>query len=103
MYKDVQQFERLLRAIYRPHNFYCVHVDRNSTDDVHRGIAAVTSCFHNVYVPADVVDVKWGMFSVVEAEIICLRHLLRKKKWRYNCMRQCSYTIEKVVGVHASI
>ena len=27
VYKDVEQVERLLRAIYRPQHFYCIHVD----------------------------------------------------------------------------
>ena len=28
MYKDMELTERLLRAIYRPQNFYCIHVER---------------------------------------------------------------------------
>ena len=27
IYHEVDQFEQLFRAIYRPHNYYCVHVD----------------------------------------------------------------------------
>ena len=30
-YKDIGQMERLLRAIYRPHNIYCLHVDHSSS------------------------------------------------------------------------
>ena len=82
MYKDVEQFERLLRAIYRPQNFYCVHVDKKSKKDVQNGARAVASCFPNVFVPPDTVEVKWGKFSVLEAELICMRHLLNGKNWR---------------------
>ena len=84
MYKDVEQFERLLRAIYRPQNFYCIHVDKNSTEDVQNGARAVASCFPNVFVPPDTVAVKWGRFSVLEAELICMRHLLTRKNWRFH-------------------
>ena len=34
MYKDVEQTERLLRAIYRPHNVYCIHVDAGKDLDL---------------------------------------------------------------------
>jgi len=27
VYKDTEQFERLIRAVYRPHNAYCIHLD----------------------------------------------------------------------------
>ena len=82
MYKDVEQFERLLRAIYRPQNFYCVHVDRNTRDDVQLAVQAVTSCFENVFVPDDCLHVKWGDFTVLQAELVCMRHLLKRKPWR---------------------
>lgn len=83
IYKDVKQFERLLRAIYRPHNIYCVHVDKNASEDVKAGVHGVTSCFSNVFVPRDCVDVEWGTASVLEAEFVCMQHLLKEnKKWR---------------------
>ena len=28
MHKEVEQAERLLRAIYRPQNSYCIHIDK---------------------------------------------------------------------------
>ncbi|KAH9514867.1 Beta-1,3-galactosyl-O-glycosyl-glycoprotein beta-1,6-N-acetylglucosaminyltransferase [Bulinus truncatus] len=31
-YKDVEMVERLLRSIYRPQNYYCIHVDKKSDD-----------------------------------------------------------------------
>jgi len=30
IYRDIDQFERLLRVLYRPQNFYCIHVDRKA-------------------------------------------------------------------------
>ena len=82
MYKDVEQFERLLRAIYRPHNFYCVHVDLKSSDDVKRAVSDVTSCFHNVFVLDKSVDVQWAHFSVVQPDLMCMRELLKHRKWK---------------------
>ena len=30
IHKDLQTFERMLRSIYQPQNFYCIHVDQKS-------------------------------------------------------------------------
>jgi len=84
MYKDVEQFERLLRAVYRPQNLYCIHVDNKSLDDVHAAVAAIARCFDNVFVLQPSIEVHWGTFSVLEPELACMKRLLRRsKKWRY--------------------
>lgn len=33
VYSDISRFVRLLRAVYRPSNVYCVHVDQKSSDE----------------------------------------------------------------------
>ena len=49
-YYNVQQFERLLRIIYRPHNLYCIHVDANSARETHEAIRSIVQCFDNVFI-----------------------------------------------------
>lgn len=94
MYKDVEQFERLLRAVYRPQNLVCVHVDRNAAADVLIGVLRIAQCLNTnatsprVLVPIDErVRVTHSTFSVLEAELVCMRALLRAKsaghKWKY--------------------
>jgi len=84
MFKDVEQFERLLRAIYRPQNLYCIHVDNKSPSEVHVAVNAIARCFGNVFVVHPSIDVHWGYFSVLEPELICMKKLLRRsKKWKY--------------------
>ena len=41
MYTDVEQVERLLRAVYSPHNYYCIHVDIKAADEVHMAMRAI--------------------------------------------------------------
>ena len=84
------QFERLLRAIYRPQNAYCVHVDANAPPVVFSAVEHIAHClnetFGNVLVPTTRVHVRWGEYSVLEAELICFRELLAihgRRKWRY--------------------
>ena len=84
MYKDIEQVERLLRAIYRPQNIYCIHVDRKTSHDIYRAIEGIAKCFPNVFMTARRIDVKWGRFSVLEPELMCMEELLqRKKTWKY--------------------
>jgi len=84
MFKQVEQFERLLRAIYRPQNVYCIHVDQKSSADIHETVIWIARCFENVFVLQPSFDVVWGTFSVLKPELECMKRLLqRNKKWRY--------------------
>jgi len=84
MFKDVEQFERLLRAIYRPQNFYCIHVDNKSSSEIHAAVNMIAHCFENVFVLQPSFNVLWGTFSVLEPELACMKRLLqRSKNWRY--------------------
>ena len=84
MYKDVEQAERLLRAIYRPQNVYCIHVDNKTDNDTFRAMEGITNCFDNVFMARTRIDVRWGKFSVLEPDLICMEDLLQSnKKWKY--------------------
>lgn len=48
MHADVCQLERLLRAIYRPHNLYCVHVDAKASGAVKSAVAGLVKCLPGV-------------------------------------------------------
>ncbi|KAH9525149.1 Beta-1,3-galactosyl-O-glycosyl-glycoprotein beta-1,6-N-acetylglucosaminyltransferase [Bulinus truncatus] len=83
VYKDVEMVERLLRSIYRPQNYYCIHVDKKSDEQFMKAVSAIASCFENVFLVPERVDVQWGQFSVLEPELICMKHLWKYKKWKY--------------------
>ena len=84
MYKDIEQAERLLRAIYRPQNIYCIHVDKKTDNDTYNAMEGIAKCFGNVFMAPRRISVRWGMFSVLEPELMCMEALLqRHKKWKY--------------------
>ena len=83
VYKDVNQVERLLRAIYRPQNYYCIHVDKKASENVSTSIRCIANCFNNVFVTSHLVEVKWGSFTVLEPELMCMKELWRYRKWKY--------------------
>jgi len=84
MYKEVEQTFRLLRAIYRPQNWYCIHVDLSASKVIHDAIDVIASCYDNVIVVSKKEDVIYGHISRLRAEINCMSDLLRiNKKWKY--------------------
>lgn len=84
-YKDVVQTEKLLRAIYRPHNVYCIHVDRSSGLSLHYAIKAISKCLSNVFVTSKLEDVIYQGYSRLKAELNCMTDLLNYSdvKWKY--------------------
>ncbi|XP_061186525.1 beta-1,3-galactosyl-O-glycosyl-glycoprotein beta-1,6-N-acetylglucosaminyltransferase 4-like [Saccostrea echinata] len=82
LFKSPWQFEILLRAIYRPQNFYCVHIDKKASNDIFDEIASIIRCFPNVFLAPERIKVEWGTISVLTPEIQCMEALL-KHKWKY--------------------
>ncbi|XP_053400632.1 beta-1,3-galactosyl-O-glycosyl-glycoprotein beta-1,6-N-acetylglucosaminyltransferase-like [Mercenaria mercenaria] len=84
MYKNAEQAERLLRAIYRPQNIYCIHVDSKTNDMIYMAMSSIANCFQNVFLLNERVNVKWGKISVLEPELLCMEQLWRRDKtWKY--------------------
>lgn len=83
VYKSPEQFEILLRAIYRPQNIYCVHVDKKTTSIVFKEFESIVHCFPNVFLASTRIDVQWGYMSVLTQDLVCMKDLLKYKKWKY--------------------
>ena len=84
MYKDTEQTERLLRAIYRPQHIYCIHVDKKSRNDIFQAMDGIANCFENVFLLNPRIDVRWGQYTNLEPELLCMEELLsRNRKWKY--------------------
>ena len=82
VYRDVERIERLLRAIYRPHNYYCIHVDSRSSPLLQSALRRIAACFDNVIMASTLLHTRWGSFSLVQAELVCMRDLWRYRDWR---------------------
>lgn len=84
IYDGARLFERLLQAVYMPHNIYCVHIDKKSSKVFRKAIKAIISCLPNVFISKSSIDVIWGHFTLVEAQMSCMEELLQSKvKWKY--------------------
>ncbi len=81
---------RLFKFLYRPHNFYCIHLDRKSNKSFVDTFSNIAQCLDNVNIVSERVDVVWGDYTVMEAQMNCLRDLVEfrdklssEKKWKY--------------------
>ncbi|XP_070760955.1 beta-1,3-galactosyl-O-glycosyl-glycoprotein beta-1,6-N-acetylglucosaminyltransferase-like [Enoplosus armatus] len=84
VHHKVQNFERLLRAIYAPQNIYCIHVDKKSEASVVSAIRAITSCFPNVFMVSQRVSVVYSAWPRVQADLNCMADLYdASSKWKY--------------------
>nr|XP_046243500.1 beta-1,3-galactosyl-O-glycosyl-glycoprotein beta-1,6-N-acetylglucosaminyltransferase-like [Scatophagus argus] len=84
VHHKVQNFERLLRAIYAPQNIYCVHVDKKAKPSVFAAISGITSCFPNVFLVSRAVDVVYAAWPRVQADLNCMADLYNSStKWKY--------------------
>jgi hypothetical protein len=76
MNEKVEQFERLLRLIYRPQNVYCIHIDSSSSDDIKQAVKSIINCFDNVFLATKLENVVWGGFTLLKADLNCMENLL---------------------------
>ncbi|XP_060723102.1 beta-1,3-galactosyl-O-glycosyl-glycoprotein beta-1,6-N-acetylglucosaminyltransferase 7-like [Tachysurus vachellii] len=83
IYKDLEMFVRLLRAIYAPHNVYCIHIDDKAQAEYKLSVQRLAECFPNVFLASVSEIVTYGGFSRLKADINCMEDLVRSPvKWR---------------------
>ncbi|XP_011409008.2 PREDICTED: beta-1,3-galactosyl-O-glycosyl-glycoprotein beta-1,6-N-acetylglucosaminyltransferase 3-like, partial [Amphimedon queenslandica] len=74
----------LLKFIYRPHNVYCIHIDKGSPQWWINGVKGFTSCLPNVFVAKKLVKIYYGSVSILDAHLSCLSELLTvTTPWKY--------------------
>ncbi|CAF4195389.1 unnamed protein product, partial [Adineta steineri] len=84
VHTNLDQFDFLLKTIYRKSNHYCIHVDLEAPATLYEAIKNQSSCVTNIYLPKQRVNVTWGQFSVLEAEHLCQQELLKQSTtWKY--------------------
>jgi len=83
-HRNVEQLERLLRAIYRPQNQYCIHVDKKTPKHVLNAVQQISSCFPNVFLTSQQETVIYASSTRLLADIRCMKDLVKRDtKWNY--------------------
>ncbi|KAG2461720.1 GCNT7 acetylglucosaminyltransferase, partial [Polypterus senegalus] len=82
-------FVRLLRAIYAPQNVYCIHIDEKSKWRYKETVKALVDCFPNVFLASSTVNVVYAGYSRLQADINCMKDLLRSPTAWKNVINLC--------------
>ncbi|XP_055957722.1 beta-1,3-galactosyl-O-glycosyl-glycoprotein beta-1,6-N-acetylglucosaminyltransferase 3-like [Patella vulgata] len=83
LHNSPEQIEQILRIIYRPHNFYCIHVDTGSDIHIFNSLKAVARCFENVVVLSKIRTL-YSSIRLVEADLLCMKEALKSSiQWKY--------------------
>ncbi|XP_045173683.2 beta-1,3-galactosyl-O-glycosyl-glycoprotein beta-1,6-N-acetylglucosaminyltransferase-like [Mercenaria mercenaria] len=83
-HRNIEQFERLLRAIYRPQNQYCIHVDKKTPDDVLETMELLADCFDNVFIASKLEFIIYASYTRLIADVNCMKdHIERNFEWKY--------------------
>ncbi|KAK7131326.1 hypothetical protein R3I94_016458 [Phoxinus phoxinus] len=84
VHKDAALVERMLRAIYMPHNIYCIHYDLKSSADFISAMKGLARCIPNVFIASKLEIVQYAGISRLKADLNCLSDLLDSEvKWKY--------------------
>ncbi|XP_054979688.1 beta-1,3-galactosyl-O-glycosyl-glycoprotein beta-1,6-N-acetylglucosaminyltransferase [Sorex araneus] len=84
VHHKIEMLDRLLRAIYMPQNFYCIHVDKKSEESFLGAVTGIASCFSNVFVASRLENVVYASWSRVQADLNCMQDLYRMSAtWKY--------------------
>ena len=107
VYESPQQVLQLLKVLYRPTHYYCIHPDRKSSLMVSI-FSKLAACLDNVVIPLDVIEVRWGHYSLLEAQLSCLSDLVQwreklpeERKWKY-VINLCGKELP-LVSTHATV
>ncbi|KAM4709904.1 beta-1,3-galactosyl-O-glycosyl-glycoprotein beta-1,6-N-acetylglucosaminyltransferase [Discoglossus pictus] len=80
----IDMLERLLRSIYMPQNYYCIHIDKKSSESFLAAVKAIVSCFENVFIASQLESVVYASWSRVQADLNCMSDLYRiNAEWKY--------------------
>ena len=80
----IQQYIRLLKNLYRPHNFYCFHIDKKSPAKWKQHVKSFASCFPNIVVAKKQIRVEYARSSILYAHMECFQELLTMShEWKY--------------------
>uniref|UniRef100_A0A672GZT3 Glucosaminyl (N-acetyl) transferase 4b n=1 Tax=Salarias fasciatus TaxID=181472 RepID=A0A672GZT3_SALFA len=84
VHKNAPMVERILRAIYAPHNVYCIHYDQKSSPAFIRAMRNLAACVPHVFISSKLESVEYAHISRLNADLNCLSDLLRSAVgWKY--------------------
>ena len=85
IYTNARQMVRLLKAIYRPHNLYCMHPDAKQSEEFIDVFRKISKCLDNVFVASKLEKVYYQHHTIMDSQLNCMEDLIKYQpsRWRY--------------------
>jgi len=89
-HRDGAQLAKLVKAIFRPWNSYCIQVDSKSSEAFRALVEKLVACYRSVHPSTDIflsnvnLSLVWQHSSLLEGDLTCLQQLQQKNsRWKF--------------------
>ena len=85
VHNQVGLFEILLHMVFRPYHAYCIYVGQNTPKYIRKAMHNLVNCYQQlfpntlIFLASKVNKIKWGDFSLLQADLQCMEDLLERK------------------------
>ena len=85
VYTNPQQMVRLIKALWRPQNIFCIHPDAKQSEKFIGVFKQLSKCLDNVFLPTKLEKVYYQHHSIMDSQLDCYEDLLRypQNRWKY--------------------
>ena len=85
VYTNPQQMVRLIKALWRPQNIFCIHPDAKQSEKFIGVFRQLSKCLNNVFLPTKLEKVYYQHHSIMDSQLNCYEDLLRypQNRWKY--------------------
>ena len=85
VYTNPRQIVRLIKALWRPQNLFCVHPDAKQSEEFIGVFRQLSKCLHNVFLPSKLEKVYYQHHSIMDSQLNCYEDLLHYSpdRWKY--------------------
>ena len=86
VYTNPRQMVRLIKALWRPQNLFCVHPDAKQSDEFIGVFRQLSKCLGNIFLPRKLEKVYYQHHSIMDSQMNCYEDLLRypsSTSWKY--------------------
>ena len=85
VYTNPRQMVRLIKALWRPQNLFCIHPDAKQSDQFIGVFRQLSKCLDNVFLPQKLEKVFYQHHTIMDSQLNCYEDLLKypSNRWRY--------------------
>ena len=97
LHKEIAIYEAFLSVYFRPNNFYCIHIDKESRDKAWKAVQGLVKCYSTKMIygkiflidKKDSLKVRWGRDQMLKADLKCIEKLVQfregsKSPWTHS-------------------